>query len=304
VRSAVGLVRACGQAFSLVRRLRPRVVVSLGGYASVPASLAAWLLRIPIVVAEQNAVPGAANRLVARVARVSAVSFVGTELPRAVVTGNPVRDEVREVRRTRDRDAARARLGIDAGRQLVAVFGGSLGARRVNDAILGAVEQWRDRGDLAVRHVFGERDWPRYEQQATGLAALHGAGAVQYQPVVYEDDMPNLYAAADLVVCRSGATSVAEIAAVGIPAVLVPLPGAPGDHQTANARALVDADAAVLIPDSQCDAARLATEVDSLLAERELLAHMAANAATVARLDADERLARLAEEHAMRARTK
>ena len=116
--------------------------------------------------------------------------------------------------------------------------------------------------------------------------------------------MPNLYAAADLVVCRSGATSVAEIAAVGIPAVLVPLPGAPGDHQTANARALVDADAAVLIPDSQCDAARLATEVDSLLAERELLAHMAANAATVARLDADERVARLAEEHAKRARTK
>jgi undecaprenyldiphospho-muramoylpentapeptide beta-N-acetylglucosaminyltransferase len=298
VRSALGLARACGQAFSLVRHLRPHVVVSLGGYASVPAALAARALRVPIVVAEQNAVPGAANRLVARFAKASAVSFVGTELPRAVVTGNPVRAEVRVIRATRDRDAARARLGIDEGRQVVAVFGGSLGARRVNDAVLGAVEQWRDRGDLAVRHVLGERDWPRYEQQARGLAALRDEGHIQYQPVVYEDDMPTMYEAADLVVCRSGATSVAELAAVGIPSVLVPLPGAPGDHQTANARALVDADAAVLVHDAQCDAARLATEVDGLLGEPDLLAHMAANAATVARLDAAERVARLAEEHA------
>lgn len=304
VSSAVGIVRACGEAFSLLRRLDPRVVVSLGGYASVPASLAAWILRIPIVVAEQNAVPGAANRLVARVAKASAVSFNGTDLPRAVVTGNPVRDEIRAVSRARDRAAARERLGIEADRKLLVAFGGSLGARRVNDAVLGAVERWRDRGDLAVRHVIGERDWPRYEQQARGLAALHDPSTgdqpvhVQYQPVVYESDMPTLYAAADLVVCRSGATSVAELATIGVPSVLVPLPGAPGDHQTANARALVDADAAVLVPDAQFDAKRLATEVDMLLAEPQILEHLAANARLVARPDAGMRVAQLVEEHA------
>lgn len=298
VGAIAGLLRAMGQAFTLVRRSRPRVVVALGGYASVPAALAAWLLRVPIVVAEQNAVPGAANRLVARVARASAVSFPGTDLPRAVVTGNPVRDAVRAIDRTRDRAAARRKLGVDDDRLLVVAFGGSLGARRINDAVLGAAERWRDRGDLALRHVIGERDWPRFERRAQELAAQSGPGRLQYQPVVYEDDMPTVYAAADLAVCRSGATSVAELALVGLPAVLVPLPGAPGDHQTANARALVDADAAVLVPDPQLDAARLATEAERLLAEPELLARMSANARAIAHSDAGERVARLVEEHA------
>jgi UDP-N-acetylglucosamine--N-acetylmuramyl-(pentapeptide) pyrophosphoryl-undecaprenol N-acetylglucosamine transferase len=121
---------------------------------------------------------------------------------------------------------------------------------------------------------------------------------VQYQPVVYEDDMPTLYAAADLVVCRSGATSIAELATVGLPAILVPLPGAPGDHQTANARALVDAGAAILVPDAQCDAARVDAEVIGLVAEPGMLATMSRAASSVARPDAGDRVARLVEEHA------
>jgi UDP-N-acetylglucosamine:LPS N-acetylglucosamine transferase len=269
------------------------VLVALGGYASVPAALAAAALRVPIVVAEQNAVPGAANRLVARVAKASAVSFPDTPLPRAVVTGNPVRAEVLAVDRARDRAQARAALGIDEGRLLVAAFGGSLGARRINEAVLGAAERWRDRGDLAVRHVLGERDWDTYRRRAEALAGTHGPGHLQYQPVVYEDDMPTLYAAADLVLCRSGATSVAELAVVGLPSVLVPLPGAPGDHQTANARALVDAGAAVLVPDPQCDAARVDAELGSLLGEPALLARMAVAARSAARPDAGDRVAEL-----------
>jgi UDP-N-acetylglucosamine--N-acetylmuramyl-(pentapeptide) pyrophosphoryl-undecaprenol N-acetylglucosamine transferase len=212
-----GLARAAGRAFTLVRNERPRVLVALGGYASVPAAVAAAVLRVPIVVAEQNAVPGAANRLVARAARRSAVSFPDTALPRAVFTGNPVRAEVRAIDRGRDRARARAKLGIDDGRLLVAVFGGSLGARRINDAVLGAAERWIDRGDLALRHVIGERDWDRYRDRADALAAPGGPARIQYQPVVYEDDMPTLYAAADIALCRSGATSVAELAAVGLP---------------------------------------------------------------------------------------
>jgi UDP-N-acetylglucosamine:LPS N-acetylglucosamine transferase len=264
----------------------------------VPAALAAVLLRIPIVVVEQNAVPGAANRLVARVARASAVSFPDTDLPRAVVTGNPVRREVRAVDRTRDRAAARAALDIDEGRMLVVAFGGSLGARRINDAVLDAVESWRGRSDIAVRHVIGERDWPRYSKRAGALADARAAAEVQYQPVMYEDDMPSVYAAADLVLCRSGATSVAELAVVGLPSLLVPLPGAPGDHQTANARALVDVGAAVLVPDPQCSGERIATEIASLLAEPGSLARMSTAAFSAARPDADDHVARLVEEHA------
>jgi undecaprenyldiphospho-muramoylpentapeptide beta-N-acetylglucosaminyltransferase len=302
VGATTGLMRACARAFTLVRRSRPRVLVALGGYASVPAALAAAALRVPIVVAEQNAVPGAANRVVARVAKASAVSFPDTQLPRAVVTGNPVRAEVLAVDRARDRARARAALGIDDGRLLVAAFGGSLGARRINEAVLGAAERWRDRGDLAVRHVLGERDWATYRTRAEELAGAHGPGHLQYQPVVYEDDMPTLYAAADVVLCRSGATSVAELAVVGLPSVLVPLPGAPGDHQTANARALVDAGAAVLVPDPQCDAVRVDAEVGNLLGEPALLARMASAARSAARPDAGDRVAelvdRVAGEHA------
>jgi UDP-N-acetylglucosamine--N-acetylmuramyl-(pentapeptide) pyrophosphoryl-undecaprenol N-acetylglucosamine transferase len=256
------------------------------------------LWRVPVVVVEQNAVPGAANRLVARFAKASAVSFPGTALPRAVVTGNPVRAEVRAVERTRDRATARSQLGVDPHRVLVAAFGGSLGARRINDAVLDVAEQWRDRGDLAIRHVIGDRDWdacgPRREQ----LAGMQGSEKLQYQAVRYEDDMPGLYAAADLAVCRSGATSVAELAVVGLPAVLVPLPGAPGDHQTANARGLVEAGAAVLVRDEDCTGRALADVLVRLLSPPGMLESMANAARSAARPDADDRVARLVEEHA------
>ena len=144
VGAIVGLVRAMGRAVRLVRREQPRVLLSLGGYASVPAALAAVLCRVPIVVAEQNAVPGAANRLIARFAKASAVSFAGTALPRAVLTGNPVRAEVRAVDESA-RSAARRALGIDDERVLVVAFGGSLGARRINEAIIALAQSWESR---------------------------------------------------------------------------------------------------------------------------------------------------------------
>ena len=209
VGAVVGLVRAFGQALALVRRRRPSVVVALGGYASVACAMAAVLHRIPIVVAEQNAVPGAANRLVARFARASAVTFPGTDLPRAVVTGNPVRPEVLAVDRDRDRGPARARLGLPDDRVVVVAFGGSLGARRINRAVTGVVERWAGRTDLAVRHVVGERDWD--DGTARG-EERNGASGILYRPVRYEDDMPTTLAAADVVVARAGATTVAELA--------------------------------------------------------------------------------------------
>jgi len=234
-----GLARAFVVSLALMARRRPAVVVSLGGYAAVPCAFAAVILRVPLVVVEQNAVPGATNRLLARFARASAVSFEDTPLPRAHVTGNPLRQEVVDVNSS-DREASRRLLGLDGNRRVVAVFGGSLGARRINLAVVSALRQWAGRNDLAVRHVVGERDWDLVSSSVPPL----GDDGVLYQPVRYEDRMPTVLAAADLAVCRAGATSVAELAAVGLPSILIPLPGAPGDHQTANARTLADAGAA------------------------------------------------------------
>jgi len=293
-----GLARAFVRAYRLLGRLRPSVVVALGGYASLPAAFAAVLRRVPIVVAEQNAVPGLANRVVGRFARACAVSFPDTALPRAVLTGNPVREEVRTIDRDARRAGARAALGVADGRVLVVAFGGSLGARRINDAVLGLAEAWHDRDDVAVRHVVGERDWDRYADRVGVLVAANERGGLRYEAVRYEDDMPAAYAAADVVVCRSGASSVAELAVVGLPAVFVPLPGAPGDHQTANARVLVDAGGALLVPDAELEAGRLASVLDPLVRDPALLTRMGRAAATLARPDAARVVAELVEEKA------
>jgi len=295
VGAVVGLVRAFGRALSLVRRRRPAVVVALGGYASVACALAAVVFRIPIVVAEQNAVPGAANRLVACFARAAAVSFPGTDLPRAVVTGNPVRPEILAVDRERDTAAARERLGLPPDRVVVLAFGGSLGARRINQAVTGLVGRWADRSDVAVRHVVGERDW---DDPSARSEERDGAGGILYRPVRYEDDMPTTMAAADLVLARAGATTVAELAVLGLPSVLVPLPIATADHQTANARGLVDLGAARLVPDGELDVDRLEQEIGPLVTDTMARTAMGEAARELGRPDAADRVADLVEAHA------
>jgi undecaprenyldiphospho-muramoylpentapeptide beta-N-acetylglucosaminyltransferase len=292
VGALIGLVRAFWHALALVRRRRPAVVVALGGYASVACALAAVLHRIPIVVAEQNAVPGAANRLVARFAKAAAVSFPGTDLPRAVLTGNPVRAEVLAVDRSRDRGRARTKLGLPEDRLVVVAFGGSLGARRINQAVAGLVERWAARDDVAVRHVVGERDW------ADRAEERDGTDGILYRPVRYEDDMPTTLAAADVVLARAGATTVAELAVLGLPSILVPLPIATADHQTANARHLVELDAARLVPDAELDVDRLEAELRPLLADPVTLIAMGEAARSLGFPDAATRVAALAEEHA------
>jgi undecaprenyldiphospho-muramoylpentapeptide beta-N-acetylglucosaminyltransferase len=287
-----GLLLGFVRAVRLLGRLRPKVVVAVGGYASVAVGLAAVLRRIPVVVAEQNLVPGVANRLLARFARASAVSFEGTPLPRAVVTGNPIRAEFDALGDGRGREGARAALGVGAGRSVVVVTGGSLGALRINRAVLDAIEIWRDRADLAVHHVVGRRDWEEIS------AADPDVGALEYRAVPYEDDMPGAFAAADVAVCRSGSSTCFELAAVGLPAILVPSPYVTADQQTRNAQLLVDAGGAVLVPDGELDGARLAAEVDRLLADPPGRAAMSASIRTWARPDAADAIAALAEEHA------
>ncbi len=291
-----GLILALGQALVLVARRRPSVVVAVGGYASVACVFAATLLRVPIVVAEQNAVPGAANRLAARVARASAVSFEGTRLPRAVLTGNPVRAAVLAVSRDPSaRAAARKALDLPADAVVVAAFGGSLGARRINDAVVALAGAWRQCHGVAIRHIVGERDW---DAVAAASQVPSDSDPLVYQQVRYEDRMDLVYAAADLAVCRAGASTVAELAAVGLGAVLVPLPGAPGDHQTANAGALVAAGAARLIVDGELTGPALAEVLRTLLADKDRLTAMSEAARRLGRPDAAGAVARLAEENA------
>lgn len=293
--AAWGLVRAFAIALRLVARHRPAVVVALGGYASLPCGLAAVLRRVPIVVAEANALPGAANRVLGRFARASAVAFPGTALPRAVVTGNPVRPEMAAVDRSEaGRAAARRTLGLPEGRRVLAVFGGSLGARRINEAAFALGEAWRDRSDVAVRHAVGSRDWPELGPRAPAPPP----GGLVYQAVEYEERMPDVFAAADLVVCRAGASTLAELTTVGVPSVLVPLPIASEDHQAVGARVLAAAGAAVWVRDADLTPEWLAAEAGALLADEARLAAMGEAARTLGRPDAAASVAALVEEHA------
>jgi undecaprenyldiphospho-muramoylpentapeptide beta-N-acetylglucosaminyltransferase len=296
VGAIVGLAKAFASSWSLLRSHKPDVVVALGGYASVPAGLWAVLLRVPIVVAEQNAVPGLANSIIGRFAKASAVSYDGTDLPRATWTGNPVRPEMLAIAGAGEdeRMAARAALGVADDRCLLVVFGGSLGARTINNAVLGALGQLADRDDLSIRHIIGTRD----HADIVARAGDRSHDDLEYIPIEYEDDMASVFTAADLVVCRAGATSCAELAVTGTPAVLIPLPGAPGDHQTENARALERAGGAELIADAAFDGGVLASTITRLLADPDTLADMSERARSIARPDAAAAVADLVEANA------
>jgi UDP-N-acetylglucosamine--N-acetylmuramyl-(pentapeptide) pyrophosphoryl-undecaprenol N-acetylglucosamine transferase len=278
-------LRAFVGALALVRRYRPRIVVGFGGYASLPCVVAARVLRVPVLVHEQDAAPGLANRIGVRLGANAAVSLPDTPLPNATLTGNPVRADFA--------DAVRA-PAVDP--SLLAVYGGAQGARTINRAALGCYDRWRAREDLEVHHVCGPRQLETCEQE---LAAQHRAGdVVRYELIGYEEDMAALLTHASLAVCRAGAGTIAELTAVGVPAVLVPLPGAPSDHQARNAQTLERAGAAVMLRDAECDPPRLDALVSSLLAAPERLAAMSKAARALARPDAAARVADLVEEHA------
>lgn len=292
-----GLLAAFVRAIVLVGKRRPAVVVSLGGFAAAPASVAAVLWRIPLVLAEQNAIPTSTHRMLARFARASAVSFPGTPLPRPTVTGNPVRDEFFAVDFSTDgRRRAREALGLPEDRILLVVTSGSLGSTRINQAVAGLAERWRERDDVAIRHIVGQRDWDEFRSDRGRSEAAADEGGLVYQTIEYEDQMPLAMAAADLVVGRAGGATCAELGIAGRAAILVPLPIAPYDHQTFNARAFVDVEAAVLVPDGDLTIDRLEAEVAPLIADPAQLAAMGDRARQLGYPDAAARVAILVEE--------
>ncbi len=289
VGAVASLVLGVVKGFWLVLRHRPRAVLCLGGYAAVAVSLAAVVLRVPVVVTEQNAKASAVNRLIGRWSRRNALPFPGTDLPDGTVTGNPTLAAVVAAVEGADRDQARVALDLPADRVVVGVFSGSLGATSVNSVARELAVHWADRSDVAIRHVVGRRDWERFRTPPPEVEA----GALIYQLVEYEDRMPLLLVAADVALSRAGASTVAELAIAGLPSVLVPLPIAPRDAQRANTAELVEAGAAEVIADGELTLDRLLVTLEPMVDDAAGRARMADGARSVARPDAAARVADL-----------
>ncbi|GGB97039.1 undecaprenyldiphospho-muramoylpentapeptide beta-N-acetylglucosaminyltransferase [Cellulomonas carbonis] len=280
-----------------------QVVVGFGGYVSTPAYLAARRRGVPVVIHEQNARPGLANRLGARWAHAVAVTFPGTRLPGAQVTGLPLRPEVAALVADREHDAAGARrsaaaeLGLDPTLPTLLVTGGSLGAVRVNEAVSGAARELLAAG-VQVLHLTGAG---KAEDVRAAVAAAARDGLTQhagrYQVREYLPRMQLALAVADLVVARAGAGTVGELAALGIPAVYVPLPVGNGE-QRLNAQPVVDAGGGLVVPDQALTPQRVVDEVLPFLADAERLAAAGRAAASVGVTDAAARVADLVEEAA------
>jgi UDP-N-acetylglucosamine--N-acetylmuramyl-(pentapeptide) pyrophosphoryl-undecaprenol N-acetylglucosamine transferase len=271
------LAQSIWQAWRIVRRIRPRLVVGFGGFVTGPGGVAAWLDRRPLVIHEQNAIAGYSNRCLAHLARRVLSAFPGA-FPAGIVThvvGNPVRAEIAS------QPAPAVRFASRVGALRLLVVGGSLGASRLNAVVPFAVKLAGL--ELHVRHQAGE----------CGLEAARAAytqAGVQAEISAFIDDMARAYAEADLVICRAGALTVSELAAVGVASVLVPFPAAVDDHQTFNAQFLVREGAAVMVADRDLTAERLAAELRDLCAGRGKLLAMAERARRVARPRAAEEL--------------
>ena len=259
------------QSLAVILRRRPAAVLGMGGFVSGPGGVAAWLTRRPLLIHEQNAIAGLTNRLLARLARVVLQAFPGSFSPsvNAETVGNPVRDDIAAVAEPAGRYVNRH------GPLRLLVLGGSQGALALNRTVPAALALLP--GDLrpVVRHQCGTRT------QAVASDAYAGHD-IDVELLPFIDDMASAYAWADLVVCRAGALTVAELCAVGLPALFVPYPAAVDDHQTANARPMVDAGAAAIIDERDLDAESLALELRRWLTTREELQRRAEKARQLA----------------------
>ena len=287
VRNLIGMLSGVFKAKSILREFRPDVVIGVGGYASFPMLGAATLGGYPRVIMEQNAIPGLANRVLGKWVDFAAVTDERTQSyfgKRAVVTGNPVRPEFKSIPPKQH-----------AAPYTILIFGGSQGAQSINRAVMESLDvlaDWKDR--LRFVHQTGER-------QLEEVKRAYAARAFDADVRTFFNSFHEQYAAADLIIARSGATTVAEIKAAGRAAILVPFPFATDDHQTKNAQAMVDEKAAVLISNSDLNGNRLADTIRELFSAPDRLKELETNARRIAILDAEARIVNLVEE-AIRAR--
>lgn len=274
------------------RELKPDVVVCFGGYVCIPVGRAAESMGIPVVVHEQNSVMGMANKYLGKRARSVALTYEVAGGPIAdksklVVTGNPVRRSVL----TSDREESRAALGIPEDALMLLVFGGSLGARHVNTAVSALKDELLSVPGLHVMHVTGPKELDRVKEQL----ALTEEEALRWEVLGYQDRMGEAMAACDMVVSRAGATSLAEISARRIPAILVPFPYATEDHQTTNARSYVASGAAWMVPDAEVEGPEFERMLLEMAKSAEVRAKMSEAAASFKTEDAAAKLAEVVE---------
>lgn len=282
---AAGAIR---QSRGSLARSAPDVVVGMGGYVSLPVALAARTRGIPLVLHEQNIVLGLANRVAKRFAARVAVSFEETLAeagPHAIFTGNPVAADIAHLDRSAARAAAYERFDLSPDRRTILIFGGSLGAHTLNVAGYELAIAWKDRTDVQIFHISGRKGL-----MIMGSSPPDVSGVLRHAD--YVDDMKLAYAVADLAICRGGATTVAELCAVGLPAIIVPYPHHRDRHQERHGRVLERAGAAVVVTDAEATARHLGAVVDDLLSG-DRLDQMAAATRALGRPDAAEDLARV-----------
>lgn len=288
--------KATGDAIRCLKKLAPDVVVGMGGYVSLPVCLAAVARRAPVVLHEQNIVFGLANRVCKPIARRIGVSFDETLTAagrRGVLVGNPVRSDIAAIDREADRKSGYESFDLDPSRRTVLVFGGSQGAQRINQAAIGLASIWADRDDLQVLHIAGRIESTSFVEQARQRLR---AGNLIYRVIGYVDRMVDAYAVGDVAICRGGATTVAELGVVGLPAVIVPYPYHRDKQQERHGRVLERAGAAIVLADDQATSERAASELGRLLDDESTLDRMRHAALQTGRPDAARRLARVVTE--------
>ena len=286
LRSLWSFGRGFAQMATIIKEVKPDAILATGGYVSGPAAIWARLLSIPLVLQEQNSVPGAANRWLSLIANQVHISFVESRhyfrrKNHLKVTGNPIRPALLR----QDRASAYEALGLDPTRRTLLVFGGSRGAASINRAVAGALP-------LLARVPSVQVIWQTGAEDEKAMAEASRSAPFPVRVRAYVDRMEEAYAVADLAICRSGAMTITELTACGVPSILIPYPHAARDHQTQNARGLVDRGAAEMIADAELDPAELAGRVEALFRDEARLRRMGRNARAFARTNAAEKIAR------------
>lgn len=286
------LIRSFFSSLLLLQKHQPNAVVGMGGYASFPLVMVASLLGYPTIIHEQNMIPGLANKILSRRVALVTLSFRESEefFPKArekVLVGNPIRTQVLQA----EKSSSLGKFKLETGRKTLLVFGGSRGAKKINQALLEAYSLYSHLDTLQILHLTGMME---YQAVARDLEARKSASdRVIYRCYPYLDDISPAYAVADLVISRAGATTIAELTARGLPAILVPYPFATNNHQKQNAEVLVRAGGARIISDQEINASLLWQTIASVIFDHHILKELSRNSLRMGRPDAAENLAQL-----------
>lgn len=298
------IIRAIAQARKIMRQFRPDVVLGMGGFASGPGGIAAWFAGIPLVIHEQNAIVGMTNNILRHFAKAMLLGFPNsltatqTQPKHAVWVGNPVRPEIADIGAALKNDAKEHQVTQHKKAINILIVGGSLGAKCLNENVpiaLAALLNNDNEYPMCVQHQCGKG----HDESVNTDYQTHVGERLPWRVSEFIDDMVTAYAWADLIICRAGALTVAEVAAAGRSAIFVPLPHAVDDHQTWNARSLVDEQAAWLLPQSELEQGKLAEKLEQILASPHALSDTAYKARQLAKIDATKQVADICRNLAM-----